>query len=97
MKAIVKWIKTNRLKVFSILAISAVITFGYVDNTIKINALLLKIKKQESTITDIRAYNEVLKSRIIELESAERITSIAEKKLGLRKPDKLPIIIEASK
>ena len=96
MNAIVKWIKSNRLKIFLILTISAVVMLVYVDNTIKINALLAKIQNQESRIADIKAYNEVLKSRIIELESAERITKIAEEKLGLTKPNKVPVIIQAT-
>ena len=96
MNAITEWIKSNRLKIFLILAISAVITLIYVDNTIKINALLTKIQTQESQIADIQAYNKILKSQIIELESAERITKIAEEKLGLTKPNRVPTVIKAS-
>ena len=94
MSTTTKWVKSNRLKIVLTLVISVVITLVYVDNTIKINALLTKIQAQEATISDVKAYNEILKSRIIELESAERITSIAEKQLGLSKPNKVPIIIE---
>jgi len=96
MNKIVEWIKSNRLKVFLILTICAVITFVYVDNTIKINELLTKIQNQKSQIADIEANNKILKSKIIELESAERITKIAEEKLGLAKPNKLPTVIEIS-
>ena len=94
MGATTKWVKSNRLRIILILLITVVITLIYVDNTIKINALLSKIQAQESTISDVKAYNEILKSRIIELESAERITSIAEKQLGLTKPNKVPTVIE---
>ncbi|MCL2313232.1 MAG: septum formation initiator family protein [Firmicutes bacterium] len=96
MNTIIEWIKSNRFKVFLILTVSAVITLVYVDNTIKINALLTKIQTQESHIADIKAYNKILKSKIIELESAERITKIAEEKLGLTKPNKIPVVIKVS-
>ncbi|MPM66757.1 Cell division protein FtsL [bioreactor metagenome] len=93
----IEWIKSNRFKVLGILAITALIMFLYVDNTIRINVLLAKIQTQEVTIRDIKAYNELLKSQIIELESAERITKIAEEKLGLTKPNKVPNVIEKQK
>ena len=93
---IIEWSKTNRLKIFGIVLISAILTLMYVDNTIKINALLSKIRLQEIEINEIKAKNEILSSKIIELESAERITKIAEEKLGLSKPNKMPIIIEES-
>jgi len=93
---IIEWSKTNRLKIFGIVLISAILTLMYVDNTIKINALLSKIRLQEIEINEIKARNEILSSKIIELESAERITKIAEEKLGLSKPNKMPIIIEES-
>ena len=53
-----------------------------------------KIQKQETEIRNIKAKNEILSSEIIELESAERISKIAEEKLGLSKPTKIPIVIE---
>ena len=76
---------------------AAIVTLLYVDNTIKINALLAKIQKQENQIYEIRTNNQLLASKIIELEAAERISSIAEQKLGMKKPDKVPILIDAEK
>ena len=93
---IIEWAKTNRFKILGIILISAILTLIYVDNSIKINALLTKIQIQEVEINEIKAKNEILSSKIIELESAERITKIAEEKLGLSKPTKMPIIIEKS-
>jgi cell division protein FtsL len=91
---IIEWIKINRFKVFGIVAISAILLISYVDNTVKINTLLNEIQQKETEIRNIKAKNEILNSEIIELESAERITKIAEEKLGLSKPIKIPIIIE---
>ena len=91
---IIEKIKANRFKVIAILAISAILTLLYVDNTIKINNLLREIQVLNTGINEEKARNEILKSKIIELESAERITKIAEEKLQLTKPSKMPIIIE---
>ncbi len=91
---IIEWIKTNRLKVFFMVIVFAIFLLLYVDNTIRINELLENINKTEKEIQAIKTNNEILKSRIIELQSAERITKIAEEKLNLKKPSKVPIVIE---
>ncbi len=94
LEKIIEWIKTNRLKLFFMVALSAVLVLLYVDNTVKINTLLNDIAKTEKKIQEIKTENEILKSKIISLQSAERITTICKEKFGLHKPSKVPIIIE---
>lgn len=94
LEKIVEWVKTNRLKVFVFVFLSAIVVLMYVHNTIQINDLLENITRKDKEIQELNTRNEILKSKIIELQSAERITKIGEEKLGLKKPDKVPIIIE---
>jgi cell division protein FtsL len=95
--SIISWVKSNRIKIFFILIVVSIIMLLYVDNTIKINSLLREIQIKENMISDVKAKNEILKSKIIELESADRITKIAEEKLNLAKPNKVPQVINDNK
>lgn len=94
---IIEWIKINRLKVFLSVVLIAIFMLLYVDNAIKINELLENITRTEKKIQAMKTHNEILRSRIIELQSTERITKIAEEKLNLKKPSKVPIIITPKK
>lgn len=87
------WVKINRWKAFGLLVLAAASTIVYVSNVMAVNSLLEDNRKLEKQITEIKNLNEILNSRIIELESAERITEIAEKQLGMKKPDAAPTII----
>ncbi len=94
MNKIIEWIKINRIKVFILVVFSAVLTLLYVDNTIKINELLKKNQEHKTEILQIKNNQEILKARIVQLKSVERITKIAEEKLGMTKPKKIPVVIE---
>jgi len=83
-------IKTNRWKAFAIVVISAALTTTYIDNVFKVNYLLSEIQSIEKQYNEVRASNQVLITKIIDLEGAERITKIAEEKLGMIKPTKVP-------
>lgn len=65
-----------------------------VDNTIKINALLTKIQQQNNQIREIKTNNQLLESKTVQLESAERITRIAKEQLGMTEPNGMPVVIE---
>lgn len=94
---IIEFIKIHRFKVILLVIVSSILTLLYVDNTIKINALLEEISKNEKRNQEIKTENEILKSDIIKLQSAERIIHISEEKFGLKKTTKAPKIIEDTK
>ncbi|MDR0927480.1 MAG: septum formation initiator family protein [Ignavibacteria bacterium] len=89
-----EWINQNRILCFALLFVGASILLLFVDNSIKINALLTEIQQEKSILNDYKANNELLNSKIIELESADRIYTIARGKLGLVMPTKVPIVID---
>lgn len=89
-------IKTNRWKAFGIVVLSAVLTVFYIDNVFRVNNLLIEIQNLQKQLEEIKTSNQVINTKIIELESAERVTKIAEEKLGMTKPTKVPQKIKVS-
>jgi len=87
-------IKQNRWSVFGLVVLSAIITTAYIDNVFRVNNLLTDIGRLEKEFEELRTSNEMLNSNVIRLQSAERITRIAEEKLMMKKPTKAPIIIK---
>lgn len=88
--SLINKIKSNRWKTFGLVVLSAIITITYIDNVFKVNSLLSEIQNLEKQYDEIRTSNQVLITKIIELESVSRITTIAEDKLGMIKPTKVP-------
>lgn len=93
-RSFVDRIKTNRWAAFGLLALAALFTIAYIDNVIKVNKLMVEVQQLEHQNEEIRTSNELLNAKLIELQSAERITKIAEEKLGMIKPSKAPIKLE---
>lgn len=83
----------NRWIVLSLVAVTSLLITAYIDNVLKVNNLLSEVRALESRLSEVRASNELLNSKLISLQSAERITKIAEEKLGMKKPDKAPTVI----
>ena len=89
-----EWIKINRWSVFAMVVFSAVATIFYISNVIRVNNLLEQNQELKKELMSLRNANELLNSKVIELQSAERITKIAEERLGMIKPTKAPEIIQ---
>lgn len=88
------WLRLNRWALFLyIIFITSSMVF-YVDNVININELMRDIKKLELNYADIQNRNKILKSKVIELQEADRICKIAEVNLKMIKNDKAPIHIK---
>jgi cell division protein FtsL len=76
-----------------VLIISSVLMILYVSNVIEVKALLKEtndLKRQAEMIED---KNQLLLTKINELESPERITKIARDKFGMIKAEDTPINI----
>ncbi len=87
------WIKINRWIVFLLVVASAATTILYISNVLAVNDLLEHTQKLEKQVQEIRTSNELLNAKVIQLQSAERITSIAEQKLNMQKPLKAPELV----
>ncbi|HOK13844.1 MAG TPA: FtsL-like putative cell division protein [Candidatus Kapabacteria bacterium] len=88
--SLINKIKSNRWKAFGLVVLAAILIITYIDNVFKVNSLLSEIQQLEKQYDEVRTSNQVLITKIIELESASRITKIAEEKLGMNKPTKVP-------
>lgn len=73
----------NRWGIFGLLALAALIVIVYVNNTLAINRLVAEIDQLKKERDRSVHMNEKLRSEIIRLQSAERITTIAREKLGM--------------
>ncbi|MFM8771442.1 MAG: FtsL-like putative cell division protein [Candidatus Kapaibacterium sp.] len=87
----------NRWSFFALLIVSALFTFLYVSNVIGVRKLLDQKELLNKRIDSIRTYNETLKTETYRLQSAQRITRIAQEKLGLIPPKQAPTVIDAKK
>ncbi len=88
-------LKQNRWSVFGLVVLSAVLTTAYIDNVFRVNSLLTDVGRLEKQLENLRTSNELLNSSVRRLQSAERITKIAEEKLNMKKPTKAPIVIKS--
>lgn len=89
-----EWLSINRWSVFIFLVLSSIAMIIYVQNvykSIKLSDQILQLEK-----TERRLDNQIrkLESQIIQLQSADRITKIAEENLGMIKSEKKPITLK---
>lgn len=87
----------NRWSFFALLIVSALFTFLYVSNVISVRKLLEHKEVLSKRIDSLKAVNETLKTETYRLQSAERITRIAQERLGLVPPRQAPTVIDAPK
>lgn len=87
----------NRWSFFALLIVSALFTFLYVSNVISVRKLLEHKELVSKRIDSLKAVNETLKTETYRLQSAQRITRIAQERLGLVPPQQAPTVIDAKK
>lgn len=73
----------GRWKVFAFISIIALLTVVSVTNVIQVNALLKYKTDLNKEYQKLQYRNDLLRSKINELESPERITKIAKEKMGM--------------
>ncbi len=83
----------NRWTVFGIIAIVSAFTIFYVANVIYINKLLQQNQILDKNYESLRNSNNILKTRLNQIQSPSRIIEIAEKQLGMVKAEELPIYL----
>ena len=85
------FLKLNRWSVFIFLFLTALSMVFYVGNVLAINDLYKDIRQLETRKKRILNTNNVLRSKVIELQSAKRIVTLAEEKLKMVKSNTPPV------
>ena len=80
-------------KILMFVLVASLLIIFYVVNVIKVKSLLQEESKLEKQLDNIDDKNQILRAKINELESPERITKIASDKFKMIKPDALPEVI----
>lgn len=86
----------NRWSVFVLLFVSAGFTILYVSNVITVRKLLERKQLLERSLDSINTVNKTLETETYRLQSAERITRLAQERLHLMPPPKAPVVLEAT-
>jgi cell division protein FtsL len=84
----------NRWSMFALFFVSAISTVLYVSNVIAVKKLLMETDMLRRRIDSMRWVNESLRTESYRLQSAERITRIAQDRLQLMPPPTAPTIVE---
>lgn len=87
----------GRWTVFGLMVLAAMFTVLYVDNVNRVDKYLEDIQMLKKKKEFIKNENELLKTKLNYLQSPERITKIAEEKLGMIKMDRPPEVIYSRK
>jgi len=83
----------RKVKILMFAFMASLLVILYVVNVIKVKSLLKEKSKLEKQYIKIDDKNQILRAKINELESPERITKIASEKFKMIKPDALPEVI----
>ena len=86
--------RVNRWKLFGLLLLSSTLMLLYVSNVLYVDSQLEEMQSMKKIYNSMKNGNELLKTEIIKLESADRIIPYAEKELGMLKPDKPPKVLQ---
>ena len=76
----------NRWSVFALLFVSAGFTILYVSNVISVGKLLERKQALEKSLDSVKTVNKTLETETYRLQSAERITRLAQERLHLMPP-----------
>ncbi|MCX6147176.1 MAG: hypothetical protein NTW25_07995 [Candidatus Kapabacteria bacterium] len=86
-----KWLNLNRWTIFSFVLVISLATVFYVNNVVKVSYLMKKVQTLKKVKQESINLNKIYEAELIKLQSAERITFIAETKLMMTKASKAPI------
>ena len=84
----------NRWSVFVLLFVSAGFTILYVSNVISVRKLLERKQMLERSMDSLKTVNKTLETETYRLQSADRITRLAQERLHLMPPPKAPVVLE---
>jgi cell division protein FtsL len=80
----------NRMTLLFVLFVGAGGTAIYINNVMRINKMLNEIRSLEKQRDSLVSMNQHLKSKVLDMQSASRITELAKNKLGMIPNPKAP-------
>jgi len=86
----------KRFLIFGTILIASIVTILYISNLLYVNKLLKDVHELNKDYEEIINTNEVLQSRLAELESPDRIIPYAINRLEMIDSDEAPIMINNS-
>jgi hypothetical protein len=86
--------RINRWKLFGLILLTATLMLLYVSNVLYVDSQLEEMQVMKKLFNSYRNGNELLITEIIKFESADRIIPLAEKELGMIKPEKPPQVLQ---
>jgi len=89
--------KTKTSNVVGILFLVAIIALLYVGNVIAVHNLAKEVNDLHAQYNQITSMNEVIKAEINRKASLERISLMAQEKLGMTNPKEAPVWFEVDK
>lgn len=85
--------KFRKVKILMFAFMASLLVIFYVVNVMKVKSFLKEKSKLEKQYIRLDDRNQILRAKINELESPERITKIASEKFRMIKSDALPEVI----
>ena len=86
--------RISRWKLFGLILFTSILMVMYVSNVLYVDSQLEEMQSMKKLYNSIKNGNELLKTEIIKLESADRIIPLAEKELGMLKPEVPPKVLQ---
>jgi cell division protein FtsB len=83
----------RRWSTAALLLVAAILVAAYVANAIAVNSIVASIASLQKERDAVRADNERQRAELLRLTSVERITELAEHRLGLVQPTMPPIAL----
>jgi len=83
----------NRMTLLFVLFVAAGGTAIYINNVMRINKMLNEIRSLEKKRDSLVSMNQHLKSKVLDMQSASRITELAKQRLGMIPNPKAPTSI----
>ncbi|MFZ9760765.1 MAG: FtsB family cell division protein [Candidatus Kapaibacteriota bacterium] len=80
----------NRISLLAILILGAGGTAVYIKNVMRVNKMLNEVRALEKTRDSLISVNQQLKSKVLDMQSAPRITELAKQRLGMIPNPKAP-------
>ncbi|GDX63800.1 MAG: hypothetical protein RLZZ578_1259 [Bacteroidota bacterium] len=80
----------NRISLMFVLILAAGGTAIYINNVMRVNKMLNEVRALEKTRDSLISVNQQLKSKVLDMQSAPRITDLAKQRLGMIPNPKAP-------
>ena len=80
----------NRVSLLVILILGAGGTAVYIRNVMRVNKMLNEVRALEKTRDSLISVNQQLKTKVLDMQSAPRITELAKQRLGMIPNPKAP-------